>query len=116
MAGVERLFLGWMVGRDGPGSAAMADDGFGWVGRFRVVIRVWRGCSPATGAVYGPFQLVPAAQLVAGATTHPVRVVCRPSTASRARLTAAASRLKSASTLLRPLTRARRPPCLRRIR
>ena len=39
-----------------------------------------------------------------------------PSVASRARFTAAASRLKSASTLVCPRTRARRPPCRRRIR
>ena len=41
---------------------------------------------------------------------------CRPSAARRARLTAAAGRLKSASTLGRPRTRALRPPCQRRLR
>jgi hypothetical protein len=39
-----------------------------------------------------------------------------PSTARRARFRAAARRLKSASTLGLPRTRARRPPCLRRMR
>jgi hypothetical protein len=43
-------------------------------------------------------------------------VQCRPSTPSRARLTAAASRLKSAATLTRPRTRTRRPPWRRRTR
>lgn len=46
---------------------------------------------------------------------HPVGVERKPSTERRARLVAAASRLKSASTLGVPRTRARRPPCRRRI-
>src|SRR4029453_9161891 len=43
-------------------------------------------------------------------------VQCRPSTPSRARLTAAANRVKSAATLARPRTRTRRPPWRRRTR
>ena len=43
-------------------------------------------------------------------SAHPVGVDCWPSTARRARLAAAASRLKSASILVVPRTRARRPP------
>src|SRR5713101_9941450 len=46
---------------------------------------------------------------------HPVGVEWIPSTAARARLTALARRLKSASTLVVPRTRARRPPCRRRM-
>ena len=47
---------------------------------------------------------------------HPVGVEAMPSVARRARFAAVARRLKSASTMVRPRTRARRPPCLRRIR
>src|SRR6476469_3963827 len=50
------------------------------------------------------------------AATHPAPVETTPSTASRARLTAAASRAKSAPILVVPRTRDRRPPCRRRIR
>ena len=50
------------------------------------------------------------------ATAHPVGVEWSPRTLRRARLAAAARRLKSASTLGLPRTRARRPPCLRRMR
>src|ERR1700712_3970066 len=45
----------------------------------------------------------------------PVGVERGPNIARRARFVAAARRLKSASTLSRPWTRARRPPCRRRI-
>lgn len=48
-------------------------------------------------------------------TAHPAEVKRSPSVARRARCTAAASRRKSASTRAVPRTRARRPPCLRRI-
>ena len=47
---------------------------------------------------------------------HRCCVECSPSTPRRAMLAAAASRLKSASTLARPRTRAWRPPCFRRTR
>ena len=47
---------------------------------------------------------------------HRCGVERSPSTPRRAMLAAAASRLKSASTLARPRTRAWRPPCFRRMR
>ena len=47
---------------------------------------------------------------------HRSGVECSPSTPRRAMLAAAARRLKSASTLARPRTRAWRPPCFRRTR
>jgi acyl-CoA synthetase (AMP-forming)/AMP-acid ligase II len=56
---------------------------------------------------------VDAAQI---ATAHPVAVAPTRSVARRARLTALAKNRKSASTRSVPRTRARRPPCLRRIR
>ena len=67
-----------------------------------------RGSALRVWAVF-PGQLALIAQV-------PLRVEVIPSTPSRAMFTAAASSEKSAATLAVPRTRARRPPCRRRIR
>jgi hypothetical protein len=64
----------------------------------------------------GPVAAGGHAGLAHAATQPSDGVQCRPSTPSRARLTAAASRLRSAATLTRPRTRTRRPPWRRRTR
>jgi hypothetical protein len=51
-----------------------------------------------------------------GGAAHPLAAEASPSRPSRARLTAAANNEKSAATFTNPRTRARRPPCRRRIR
>ena len=81
-----------------PGSGA----GLGWP---------LEGCDRAVrfaGRPFPVYQLLTAAQA-------PFRQAT-PSTPRRARLTAAASKLKSAATLTSPRTRARRPPWRRRMR
>jgi putative transposase len=82
----------------------------------------WREADPVQRRVPGRVGRLPAparSPVLAGqavAAAHPVPVERSPSAVRRAMLTAAASRLKSASTLFFPRTRARRPPCLRRMR
>ena len=94
--------------------------GVGCVGRcgacvsVGVVWGVGRGAGPAVG---GSGSAGPGSGVCWGqASAQRVGPLCSPSAARRAMLWAAASRLKSASTLGRPRTRALRPPCQRRLR
>src|SRR6266487_3544422 len=83
------------------------------VGRFGLPGPVGPGGSGGCGAVWGVVCLVLGGH---AATAHPAMVERSPRTASRARLCAAARRLKSASILAVPRIRARRPPWRWRIR
>lgn len=110
----------WLVSNGWFGSVAVSAGGScGLLGSLRrdsgaVSLNRLRS-GPAGGSVSEALDegSIPAVQ---AATAHPVGVPRSPSTASRARFTALASSRKSASTRVVPRTRARRPPCLRRIR
>ncbi len=112
VAGVE-----WRV-RDGDGvwtrpvwllSGSGSGSGSGGAGRWSCPGGALQqvGPGPAVGVGVGVGQTV---------TAHPLTVPWTPRVARRARLIAAARNRKSASTRSVPRTRARRPPCRRRIR
>ena len=103
--------------------------------RWLVPNRARRGWTPATETVGGPPKWAkaghrrPRGQPVGtlrlkhppemGARGSPSALgqpIAPPRVARRARFTAAASNAKSCATRMRPRTRARRPPCLRRMR
>src|SRR5450759_2065652 len=115
------VFYGCFVGRgDGIGAgervtqAAVTREFVGtyWVSRL-LCVSGW-GPQGRGGGSVGP-GVTPPGQMRASTHLGPDARVS-PSTPNRARLTAAASKEKSAATLVCPRTRARLPPCRRRIR